>query len=81
MYMLLKSMTIIFMICFIDSPQMLGQILQVWFKYPTLRKFIATCLTRFDAIHMGSYYYIFPMNVKFEELIALSLVEIFFNPL
>ncbi|CAG9539209.1 unnamed protein product [Cercopithifilaria johnstoni] len=63
-----------------DMPEMLGQILQVWSKYPTLRKFIAPCLTRFDSFYMGSYYHVFPMNVKFEELIALSLLEIFFNP-
>ncbi|VBB27250.1 unnamed protein product [Acanthocheilonema viteae] len=63
-----------------DTPEMLGQILQVWSKYPILRKSIAPCLTHFDSFYMGSYYHVFPMNVKFEELIALSLLEIFFNP-
>uniref|UniRef100_A0A8R1XZ51 non-specific serine/threonine protein kinase n=1 Tax=Onchocerca volvulus TaxID=6282 RepID=A0A8R1XZ51_ONCVO len=58
----------------------LFKILQVWSKYPTLRKFIAPCLTRFDSSHTGSYHYVFPVDVKLEELIALSLRELFFNP-
>lgn len=69
------------MVCLIDTPKVLGQILQVWSKYPILRKFIAPCLTRFDSFYMGSYYHVFPMNIKFEELVALSLLELFSNPL
>ncbi|VDO28086.1 unnamed protein product [Onchocerca flexuosa] len=63
-----------------NAPDVLNQILQVWSKYPTLRKYIAPCLTRFDSSHTSSYYHVFPTNVKLEELIALSLRELFFNP-
>ncbi|VIO86380.1 Uncharacterized protein BM_BM6664 [Brugia malayi] len=63
-----------------DTVKVLGQVLQIWSKYPTLRKFIAPCLTRFDSFCVSSYYHIFPMDIKLEELIALSLLELFFNP-
>ncbi|EJW88877.1 phosphatidylinositol 3-and 4-kinase [Wuchereria bancrofti] len=63
-----------------DTAKVLGQVLQIWSKYPTLRKFIAPCLTRFDSFCVGSHYHIFPMDIKLEELIALSLLELFFNP-
>uniref|UniRef100_A0A915PSW5 non-specific serine/threonine protein kinase n=1 Tax=Setaria digitata TaxID=48799 RepID=A0A915PSW5_9BILA len=63
-----------------DSPQALCQILQIWSKYPTLRKFIAPCLTHFNSFYMGSLYHISPVNVTLEELIALDLLGIFFNP-